>query len=216
MFLTTRKPYNISQLLKAMLDQEGLTDHAQTLVGPRTQGSISGKGLDSLQPFVRFHQLEEGDCPEGVMIPGCIYLVLKGGGLEVDGRIGAMLHGDLPPGTAVSEREGQHGPEKFVDVPPELDKLPPAYDLTVILGPAPKEAIEAGWPSERLVIWTWHPGMPLDQNKAVKLHNGGGAVKEAEPEVEKVIEDQGIKDIEPVVETGLIAMILGFFGNLFG
>jgi len=145
-----------------------LARHAGTLKGPRTRGSTSQKGLDSVP----------GDCegqefqpPNGAGIPGCRYLRFYTP--DIGGRLGAVpLSLALEREWAVRLRSGKHGYELFVDRCPSEAAMPETSTLTVILGPD-----ETGTLPE--VVWTWHPGEPLSSLKgpvsdstAVKTHNG--------------------------------------------
>jgi len=139
--------------------------YAVTLLGPRKRGSTTEYGLDKIKPDREVYPIE-GDKAE------CVYLGMEAP--ELKGTLGAITVEEcLEQGKLVKIRNGAHGPELYLDVPPERADHPPAPHVTFILGPS-KET-ECGWS-----LWTWHPGDPMPAfdgttiqwNHAVKTHNG--------------------------------------------
>lgn len=145
-----------------------LIKHAQTLLGPRTRGSVTSKSLDQMNPTI---EMVEFQPPKGAGIPGCRYFQAEMQG--IGGHMGAMsLKKALENGLQVSCRCGKHGYELFVDRGPEGVVMLPTDTVTVVLGPD-----ETGTMPE--VVWTWHPGPVLASSRngladetAVKIHNG--------------------------------------------
>lgn len=146
---------------------KSLADHAKTLVGPRTRGSTTEAGLETLDGNLEGTEIT----PVVGAIPGCRYVQFQAPAMGC--KLGAVtLSTALREGWDVRVRRGSHGLELFRDVSPETVEMPEADFVTVILGPD-----ETGTLPE--VIWTWHPGPPMASLRdplgdftAVKVHNG--------------------------------------------
>jgi hypothetical protein len=147
-----------------------VAEHAKSLLGPRTRGSTTDRGLDEL-PDLALDDVTDALLTT-VRKPGCRYLqqIVPGMG----GMLGALPYGQVSP-ILVRRRQGAHGPELYLD--PPLAAAVPSELLTVILGP-PGEYPEFA----DGIVYTWHPGEPLDFLKdetsqpnpytAVKTHAG--------------------------------------------
>jgi hypothetical protein len=154
-----------------------LEKHAKTLMGPRTRGSTTGLGLHDLHESLELTRFN----PQSGAIPGCFYyygqvMLPSRADLDIsteewnkrcrdlearwDGRLGAISlnsilnheHGHKNANLDIVKlRPGPHGPELYLDLP--KGEMPKVNIFTVILGPDEH--------SLGLVVWTWHPGMPL-------------------------------------------------------
>lgn len=156
------------------------------LKGPRTRGSLTDAGLESLDPSTPVVEFTPEDA--ALTVPGARYFRVETPTLN--GRLGAVRYGtltrdqlalfrtrnDINPSIPV-EKAREHGVEFYLDVDPDAADLPPVDFSTVILGPLDAEGT-LGW-------WTWHPGEVMGTAMArgkptncplglvgVKLHNG--------------------------------------------
>lgn len=152
----------IYMLICNMLDcgDEEIVAHAKTLVGARKRGSTTICGIAGI-PHKRRVFLEYS-------VDGVDYYVCHGP--ELEGTIGAIpLKEAWEKNLKPQLREGQHGPELFIDRAPEDCEVEKTDDIWIIVGEH----------HDRTVVFTWHPGMPLEPlskgilpTTAVKLHNG--------------------------------------------
>jgi len=144
------------------------------LQGPRTRGSLTDKGIDTLDPETPAVEF----MPQAGAISVARYFHVKAP--DLGGRLGAVslksLPADLLPLLRARFVEN-HGTELFLDRDASEADLPAVDFLTVILGPV-NDAGDLG-------IWTWFPGEPTGATPAegstaddpqnlvaVKLHNG--------------------------------------------
>lgn len=157
---------DLHNLIAANLNStnEQLSGHAGTLLGPRTRGSTTEYGLDEL-PLDReiFPVYECSAVSDGVDAYWCKANELKP-------RLGAVELGHcIETRQAVHVREGSHGTELYLDVPPKDCNMPATDYITILVGDCAGER----------AVFTWHPGQPLPPvseglkwNTAVKRHNG--------------------------------------------
>ena len=158
---------DIIAILKKMECDDALKSHAATLVGPRTRGSTTTKGLNVLPSSRPLTQVFPDKL---VASPGCEYYTVLAP--ELEGRLGAIpLAAVEEQQLAFKSRKGVHGRELYIDLNPGEVELPSTDRITIIVGP--QEGYADG------VIFTWHPGAPLASASAplcdltaVKLHNG--------------------------------------------
>lgn len=146
------------------------------LKGPRTRGSLTEVGLDSLPGETPVTEFRPED--PALTVPVARYFRVDAPALG--GRLGAVPMGSLTREqlSLLRTRDaGQHGIEIFLDVDPADASLPAVDHATLILGPV-DDAGTLGW-------WTWFPGdvtgtaMARDavtdcpiSKVGVKLHNG--------------------------------------------
>jgi len=151
--------YLIDQGCKS--DDDHLSRHAATLKGPRTRGSTTAKGLEDFDGNLVLsmvkHPAVDDDC--------FVYTITLPG---ISGRIEAMPFGEVYKSQEIKVRDGEHGPELFVDAPNDGNGKP-CETIYIILGKHEGET----------TVLTWHPGEPLAPfdnvitlHTAVKLHNG--------------------------------------------
>ena len=155
---------SIRNLIKSM-KKGPLAGYAETLVGPRTRGSMSVLGLNKMMaktPLTEFRPAA------GVAQEGVRYFRARIPGLG--GRLGAIPYSEaVAKNLTIRERVGKHGAELFLNRAPNLKNMKPVDYATFIVGK------EKG----KDVLFTWHPGMPLGTMKdginpftAVKTHFG--------------------------------------------
>lgn len=150
----------IFSLLSKMRGREHLADYAKTLIGPRTRGSTTTAGIETLSPNL----VGKTFVPETGAVPGCTYVHFEAPSLN--GRLGAVSLENIPDEdlSLVRVRKGPHGHEFYIDRP-QHEGISCSF-ITVILGPDDNGDD---------IVWTWHPGLPLEpmnHKGAVKLHNG--------------------------------------------
>ena len=139
--------------------------HARSLMGPRTRGSTTEKGLSAIPDET---ELIEIFPPAATAQPGSRYFTVPAP--NIGGRLGAVsLFKAEELGLKVEERMGKHGPELFINRPVEEAEMLPCTFITVITGEHDGQEI----------LFTWHPGGVLGTlahgrtpQTAVKLHNG--------------------------------------------
>jgi hypothetical protein len=138
--------------------------YADTLRGPRTRGSTTGKGLEALpEDFVARECYYQDDAGKGVVI-------LRGETDALEGQLGVVsLKQALTDGYPVSVREGDHGLELFIDQD-DVDLIRTNV-LTFLVSNEDHDEVPAG------CLITWYPGesapkLQLTGREAVKLHNG--------------------------------------------
>lgn len=168
---TTTEPFVLStiedvvDLIKTNAESSNpvLAKHALNLLGPRKRGSTTSCGLERVinknEPLQRIRK-------HPAAYRGQDYYQFQAPP-ELDARVGAIPFHKAYPGELIEFREGQHGPELFINKPP--GELPPADIVTVIVGDYMGEP----------AVFTWYPGPLLDsiqngihKNTAVKVHNG--------------------------------------------
>lgn len=141
-----------------------LSEHGSSLLGPRRRGSTTEGALECFDGELEFTEFFSDAVSKGCR---CFVKYIA----AARGRLKAItLRTALDEGMEVHTREGAHGPELFVDVPPEECKGLSCNSIYVILGDHEGEE----------VVYTWHPGPPLKTydkwtltaDTAVKLHNG--------------------------------------------
>ena len=140
-----------------------LEKHAATLLGPRTRGSTTTKGLEDADPGCELEKLDSKN-----LEPGCELFVAFLP--EMHGMLGAVaLEDALFMNLPVSIRDGEHGKELFVDRDKQDVPNTPSSNIRIITG------MHNGIPA----VFTWHPGQILkpfcgilEADTAVKLHNG--------------------------------------------
>ena len=161
----------ILALIAAMKKIPALAGHAASLEGPRTRGSTTQKGLESLLDGGIGQLIGEEFIPEAGGIPGCRYISYPCP-QSMGARLGAVALATVTDIDSVKVRLGAHGYEMYLDVPRVEAEMPKATTVTIILGPD-----ETGALTE--IVWTWHPGEPLGNakpgigpNSGVKVHNG--------------------------------------------
>lgn len=138
--------------------------YADSLRGPRQGGSLSSFGLEDLDRGLVLTKYEHPLVQAGTR-------AYKAGIPEgFKAFLGAVAENKVPAGLKVEERDGRHGPEKFVDRSPEealtAGDMPPTDYFIVMI----TDAEVNGLPQK--VVATWHPGDPEVPENAVKLHNG--------------------------------------------
>jgi hypothetical protein len=145
--------------------------HARTLLGPRTRGSTTDKGLDEV-PAAPLHEVTDALLTT-VRMPGCRYF--QGIVPNIGGCRGAVAYKEVDP-TTVKRREGTHGPELYIDCPAADAQMDPTNVVTVVLGPVTEYP---EFPNG--IVYTWFPGDPLiplrpgsepTHDTAVNIHNG--------------------------------------------
>jgi hypothetical protein len=137
-----------------------LARHAATLLGPRTRGSTTERGLDAVAPEAPLTEIT-AELEPAVQSPGCRYFTFAADGLGA--RLGAISHWRavaMYGRTAIKRRQGEHGPELYVQPAagkPALEEVRACCRYcAVVLGPAGEYPEFADG-----VIDTWHPGPPL-------------------------------------------------------
>lgn len=171
--------YGVVNLIRRMstCGSEAIEAQAATLIGPRTRGSTTEKGLDEVAnvPLVEVTET----LSHKVRRPRCRYF--EAHVPDLGGRIGAVAYAKamrsvygIDP-NAIVRRAGPHGHELVVDRPLQEIELPRTDTLYVILGPRNEYP---GFPEG--IVYTWHPGEPLrpltgtenpSPHTAVKLYN---------------------------------------------
>lgn len=144
------------------------------LKGPRTRGSLTETGLDTLDPSTPVVEFT----PQAGAVSVARYFRVETPSLG--GRLGAVSLRSLTPEllTLLRARHVEnHGTELYLDRPESDADLPGVDFVTVIVGPIDKDGT--------LGVWTWFPGEPTGATPAegstpddpqnlvaVKLHNG--------------------------------------------
>lgn len=130
--------------LATLADLLRLPGYRPDLQGPRTRGSTTARGLETLHPTTPLVEFRPavGDVPEAR------YFFFEAAHLE--GRLGAaplgrLLSRDLE---LLRVRHGSHGLELFLDVDPNDADLQPAPEGVAIVGPL-GPTVPLGW-------WTWY------------------------------------------------------------
>ena len=123
-----------------------LAAHAETLLGPRTRGSTTKLGLESLNRDKPISEVSH----ESVEAPCVAYRFHD---RSLGGEMGAVsLCRALVASEGVVVRQGEHGPE-LVAVEPRVQLLQLRYEgyVWVVVGECEGEQ----------AVFTWHPGEPL-------------------------------------------------------
>jgi len=164
---------NVVDLIEAMIEESSLSAHAKSLLGPRTRGSSTDLGLETLNRQIPIVDVTRNIC-NLIRKPGCMYYMFVA---DIGGKLGAIeLKQAETMGINIEMRTGQHGPELYFDIPAEEAPMVPTDNIYVIIGPTseyPGVSTDVG------VVYTWHPGRPMgvlkdgrNEHTAVKLHNG--------------------------------------------
>ncbi len=146
----------IIDLMYKMAEIDEYKVHAKTLFGPRTRGSTTVAGLETLPRSIK---LESYWKPE-VCKKECTYWKLTAP--ELGGQVNVItLEEALRLKYNVKLRDGAHGPELYAI---STWEGVPDHTICIILGPGNSELSP--------VVYTWHPGPPLAclcEYTAVKL-----------------------------------------------
>lgn len=143
----------ILELLTRMVESSNkeVSEHAKTLSGPRTRGSTTEHGLETLPAGLVLTKSNHAS-----ITPGCTGYHAKASSLK--GQVGAIsLLAAFEDKYSVGVRTGAHGEELYISggMKP-IPNMVPTDDIYVILGPANEYP---DFPEG--IIYTWHPGEPL-------------------------------------------------------
>ena len=206
----------IISIIAEMLKHEELANHAHSLLGPRRRGSTTDFGLLNLiqNPPLVLKKFEDEAVADGVR---AYRLNLPN---PFRGRLGSVHEDELftelegkdrtdKIKAEVMERDGVHGPERFLDRPIQDVELPEVTFLTFLIGEHEVECDKgedgkpiAGTGRTIKAVFTWHPGNPIPVEKSVKLYNETFDEDHAEELAElKAQEEADLPEVaDPVVE----------------
>jgi hypothetical protein len=158
---------DIQDLITANLasSDERLSNHAFTLIAPRTHGSTTEKSIMDAPGDIPVYLLDD----QSNVMDGAVAFGFNDssiGGVEAAMPLSFVL--ENWPWAIIEERDGVHGRELFGKLPSHKSPICPraTSQFTVIIGEHEGEQ----------AVFTWHPGLPLapgtnrdNPNTAVKL-----------------------------------------------
>jgi len=148
-------------LSNATSSNEKLKLHARTLLGPRTHGSTTRRGIMDGFGYSSLHHIHSA-----AVKPPC-YAFGFNDDTALGGQLGAVsLAQARMMGLDIQERDGIHGRELFGTsrIAAKVN-MPSTTEFTIIVGEFEGE----------LAVFTWHPGPPLAPG--VDMNNPMTAVK---------------------------------------